>query len=372
MAICCITAAVLLIAILPRSRLTEAIVGACSGAGLLCGILWGSTFWTRARIALDRLNFRYTVIRHNAAAVALISVLLLLSRAGSIALRSASRAGSRLVSQSESYTMNDAEHAVVQCFCDDLSAKRKVEAHLNYGVPRSLWPNYGNVIACVQQASIVDRPHAELAWSKQRWEKLEGIDGKSICQEAGRPVYDEDPAPVGPEIMEAAHQTICRLLAEPVSGNLESLDYSSANHDETLTTATQRGRKQVALHEAAFANVFHISSEQADAALNRAYAEHDVANPVFLCPGEEPPPRDAELRAPPTDDEIAKAREAFCKAAHQHPEGPGGRGSTLFEAAQRIYETSVLTTLERYRVPMVIDQVGDALLLGGWSPNSCS
>jgi hypothetical protein len=303
--------------------------------------------------------------------VVLICVLLLLSRAGAIALRNASRAGGRSITEFESYTMSDAEQAVVHCFCEDLSAMRKVEARVNYGVPRSLWPNYGDVIACVQHVSKVDREHAELAWSKQRSTMLEGIDGKAICQNAGIPIYEEDPPPAGPEIMEAAHQTICRLLAEPASGNLESMDYSSANHDGSRATATEGSRKPLELQEAAFARVFQISREQAGAALNRAYAEHSVANPVFLCPGEEPPPRDAELRAPPTDDEIARAREAFCKAAHQHPEGPSGRGPRLFEAAQRIYETTVRTTLEHYRVPMIIDQVGDALLLGGWSPNSC-
>lgn len=369
--ISCIAAAVLLIAILPRSRLIDAIIGVCSGALLLCGILWASTFWTRARIGLDRFNLRYTVIRRNAAALALISLLLLLSRAGSVVLRNTSRVHSRSASQF-SYTMNDAEQAVVQCFCDDLSARRKADARLNYGVPRSLWPNYGDVIACVQNISNVDRQRAELAWSKQRWETLEGTDGEAICQNAGIPIYEEDPPPAGPEIMEAAHQTICRLFAEPVGGNLESLDYSSANREEASAIETERGRRQVAHREAGFANVFHISTEQAHSVLNRAFAEHGAANPVFLCPGEQPPPRDAELRAPPTDDEIAQARRAFCEAAHRHPQPRTASGSTLFEAAQSIYENSVRTTLERYRVPMIIDQVGDALLLGGWSPNSCS
>jgi len=188
----CIAGVVLLIALFPKSSLAKAIVACGSWASLVSGILWGSTFWTKARVAIGGLRFRYLVVRRNAAAVVLIGLSLLLSRAVSIGLR--------------------------------------------------------------------------------------------------------NPSP--PDSISAA-----------------------VSETQTMT---------------------------------------------------EPRPTDAELKAPPTDDEIARARAAFCKAAHDHSAGLRDRERTLFEAAQRIYENSTRNKLERYRAPIVIDKVGDALLLDGWSPNSCS
>lgn len=188
----CIAGAVLLIALFPKSSPAKAIVAYGSWASLVSGILWGGTFWTKARVAIGGLRFRYLVVRRNAAAVALIGLSLLLSRAVSIGLRNPSPPSSISAAVSETQTMT------------------------------------------------------------------------------------------------------------------------------------------------------------------------------------EPRPTDAELKAPPTDDEIARARAAFCQAAHDHSAGLRDRDRTLFEAAERIYENSTRNKLERYRAPMVIDKVGDALLLDGWSPNSCS
>jgi hypothetical protein len=364
-----VVVSVFLIALFPKSLLSEKIVALGSGLSLICGMVWASTFWARVRIALDRLTFRYRVVRHNTAAIVLVGSLLLLSRATSIGLRNAARSNHSSVADSKSYTLSDPGALVTQCFCDELNARRKVDARQNYGVPRVVWPNYGDVIDCVQRVAKVDEQWANLALSKQRWE---GDDGDGICRNVGLSMYDGDPPPASPKVMEAAHREICRFLAEAPGTNPYTQSDQPAPPEESQRTTTDSSPKQIALQSAAFASLSHISSEQAEEVLKRAYAEHSLANPIFLCPGEEPPPRDAGLKAPPTDDEIARARAAFCKAARNHPERLRGKEWKLFKAAERIYETSIRTTLERYRSPMVIDEVGDALLLGGWSPNSCS
>ena len=103
---------------------------------------------------------------------------------------------------------------MVRCFCDTLSARRKSDARENSGVPNTVWPDYHEVDVCVERLSGVDEKQADEAWLKQRWKALQGNDGKVICQTAGMPVYDGEPPPVGPEIMQEAREEYDRISRE--------------------------------------------------------------------------------------------------------------------------------------------------------------
>jgi len=333
-------------------------------AGVISGVLCALTFWSKARIRIGRLKLRYKLVRRNAALVAVIGVCFLLTEAISLGVRNVPQpAGSSADSASKAVAI-DPEQAVVRCFCETLSADRRSEARENSGVAGMLWPFESEVDACVERLAHVDEPQADAAWSTQRQKALKrnnasiGADSRAICAAAGMPMYEGEPPPVGPEIMQGAREEFCQRMREPKDHD-PGPDYDP-NHPEASRQAITEWSKR---RTAEFAARFHISIEQADAAINRAAAERYSTSPsVFLCPGEKPPPTDAELDAPPTEAEIAGARSAFCQAAREHPEQLIG---DLRSRAVSLYTASA-TELTRDRWPMVFDKVEDDWLHDGF------
>lgn len=356
-AISFVAISLLLIATSPRWPLSVALAGVGAWVGCISAVLWGATFWSKARVKIGGLRLRYRVVRRNAGTAALIGFSLLLVQVVSQSLTTPSALTA--ASAKDSATV-DPEQAVVRCFCATLSAERKSEAHDNSGVPTLAWPDYDGVLACVKRLSGAGEERAKRAWLDQRWKALKGNDGRAICQSAGMPVYNGEPPPVGPEIMRAARQEFCRALTDPSADALP--DYDPGRPEVSRNAISDWAKRDEAARDARFAARFHISYEEADAALNRAAAEHALANPPFLCPGEQAPPTTAELNAPPTKVEIANARAAFCQADREHPEKLIG---VLAGRALEIYEASTTTRVERYRTPMVMGKAEDELLKKG-------
>jgi hypothetical protein len=351
-----VAASVLLIAVLPRASLVTALVTMGVWAGFISSVLCALTFWPKARVRIGRLRLRYKLVRRNAGWVAVIGFSFLLMQAISLGVRNTPQPELSSADSASNAAAIDPEQAVVRCFCDTLSAQRKSQARENLGVAYSDWPLPFRVDACVERLARVDEKQAEEVWLKQRSKALEGDDGGAICQVAGMPVYDGEPPPVGPEIMQGAHEEFCRMLVEPHD---PAPDYDPKHPGEASREAiVERERRWQAADDAEFAARFHISVEQANAALERAAAEHNLPDQPFLCPGEEPRPTNAELDAPPTEAEVASVRSAFCQAARENPDKLIGE---LYERAQAIYEASSSTKLGRYRALRVVEKAGDEL-----------
>jgi len=77
----------LIIVIWPNSRLIVELVFVTAIPGAIGGIVWGLTFWTKARIQIGRLKLRYKAVRRYAGIVALACLPFLLLQQASIYVR---------------------------------------------------------------------------------------------------------------------------------------------------------------------------------------------------------------------------------------------------------------------------------------------
>jgi hypothetical protein len=349
------------VTLLPRSALATGLAVTGAWAGILCGAFYALTFWSKVRIRIGRLGLRYKVVRRSAAWISAIGLSYLLTVSISLAIRTEPSSVGSSATKDDASAVIDPEEAVVRCFCDTLSAERKTEAREHSGVATTVWPNYDDVEACVERVSRVDKQRAEEAWDSQRWSALDlnvHEDSRAICRAAGMAFYEGEPPPAGPEVMQQARDEVCREEAE-LQNNPGSVPSYDPEHPKTSIQAIKEwGDRYDANVDAELAARFHISVNQADAALKRAGAERMLAN-HFLCLGEEPAPTEAQLEAKPTNDEIASARSALCHAAREHPDDelPGG----MTERAIRIYETSTSTRLAHDRAPLVVSKAVNEL-----------
>src|SRR5208337_2710497 len=130
-----IAASLLLIAILPQSSLATALVTIGVWAGVVSGVLYSLTFWTKARVRIGRLRLRYKLVRRNAAWAAVIGFSFLLMQAVSLGVRNTLQPEGSSTHSVTNPAAIDPEQAVVRCFCDTLSAERKSQARENGGLP---------------------------------------------------------------------------------------------------------------------------------------------------------------------------------------------------------------------------------------------
>jgi hypothetical protein len=77
----------LIVGIWPRSRLVIDLVLATAIPGLIAAIVWGLTFWQKARIRIGRLKFRYKSVLRIAGIAALFCLPFLLIQQASIYIR---------------------------------------------------------------------------------------------------------------------------------------------------------------------------------------------------------------------------------------------------------------------------------------------
>jgi hypothetical protein len=266
LAVALIAMGLLTVAAFPESALSAGLAGISAWITVIAAVVCGLTFWSKTRVPIGRLKFRYKIVRRNAAIAALGGFVFLvyctLERDKSLG---------HVVAPT---TSSDPDTVVVDCFCLKLKNERHGEALApdSFGIPSTDWPNVDAVEKeCIQPRLSFDQKQAEDAWLHARFlaPLQDPNGGVAGCTAAGYSVDESTPEPANKDLMNGARQAFCQDLADAYAAGAK--DHSTPATDPKVVEAEARANESAMV--AKFAARFHISNELADAALNRAAAE---------------------------------------------------------------------------------------------------